>query len=69
MSEISRRIITGVITGTVVGILLEVLRRSGYLDGVSVILKAVVTGLAAILIYSIISTLTQRGRPAGPSKV
>ncbi|MBI4350964.1 MAG: hypothetical protein HY550_05960 [Elusimicrobia bacterium] len=69
MSERTRRIITGVITGTIVGISLEVLRGSGYLDGISVMVRSVVAGLAAIAIYSIVRALVRPGRPSGPSKV
>lgn len=69
MSERTMRIIAGVIAGVVVGISLEVLRGSGYLDGISVVVRAVVAGLAAIAIYSTVRALTQPRRPGGPSKV
>lgn len=69
MSERTKRIITGAITGAIVGISLEVLRWSGYLDGISAAVRGVVAGLAAIAIYFIIRMRTRLGRSDGPSKV
>lgn len=68
MSEITRRIIAGVITGAVVGVSLEVLRGSGYLVGVSAAVSVVVAGLAAIAIYSIVRALTRLRKSGDPAK-
>lgn len=68
MSEKKKRIIIGGISGGVTGLMLEFLRGSSYMGGVSVIAKAVLTGTLACLIYMLIIRIINKVKPAGDRK-
>lgn len=63
MSERKKRIIIGGIIGGVAGIIMEFLRGSSYMAGVSVTSKAVLTGTIACLIYMLIIRILNKVRP------
>lgn len=65
MSERKRKLIIGGISGAVTGIILEFLRGSSYMAGVSGTAKAVLTGIVAWLIYMAIIAIIKSGRPVG----
>lgn len=60
-------VIVGVVTGAVVGILLEILRGSGYWTELSAGWKAVLTGVFAVALFSGIS-LTVKKLKQGDTK-
>ena len=68
MSERTKRVIIGAISGAGTGIIMEVLRGVSYMSGVSGTAKAVLAGIIALGIYMIISVIIKLARPAGASK-
>lgn len=68
MSERMKRIIVGSVSGGVTGIIMEVLRGSSYMAGISVATKAVITGIMACVIYMLIIKMITKGGPTGTSK-
>ena len=63
-----KKIIIGAVTGAVAGIMMDVLRGSSYMAGVSVTTKAVIAGIMAGLIYLLISEIVKLARSAGATK-
>lgn len=68
MSERMKRVIIGGISGGVTGIIMEFLRGSSYMGGVSGTAKAVLAGTIACLIYMLIIRVLNMTRSAGSFK-
>lgn len=68
MSEKKKRIIIGGISGGVTGLIMEFLRGSSYIGGVSVTAKAVLTGTLACLIFMMVIRIINKVKAAGDRK-
>jgi len=68
MSERAKKAIIGMISGATTGLIMEFLRGSSYVAGVSVIAKAVLAGIIAWLIYILISAIVKPARSDSASK-
>lgn len=68
MTERTKRIIVGGISGGMTGIIMEFLRGSSYMAEVSAVTKAVFAGIVACVIYMLIVRMINKVRPAGASK-
>lgn len=68
MSERKKKMIVGGISGGMTGIIMEVLRDSSYMAGVSAVTKAVFAGITVWVIYMLIIRMFTKGEPTGVSK-
>jgi len=68
MSERTKKVIIGAISGAGTGIIMEVLRGSSYMNGVSVLIKAALAGTIAWVIYITIIGIVKLVRPDGAHK-
>ncbi len=59
MSERSKNVIIGIISGAGTGVFMEVLRGHGYLGGASGTIKAVLAGVVAWVIYAAILAIVK----------
>lgn len=68
MSERTKKIIVGGISGALTGIIMEFMRGKSYMVGMSAAIKAVLAGILACVIYMLIIMIINKIRSAGPSK-
>lgn len=68
MTERTKRIIVGGISGGATGIIMEVLSGSSYMSGVSAPIKAVLAGILACVIYMLIIRMINKTSSAGAGK-
>lgn len=68
MSERTKKIIVGGISGALTGIIMEFMRGKSYMVGMSAAIKAIFPGILACVICMLIIMIINKIRSAGPSK-